>query len=263
MLRASVCFAMVAGLAVAQDGPPPMAADARPTFEVATIKPSKPDEQRTVAVYGTQLRTTGTSLVDLMMFAYSVHPLQIQDGPAWMRTDRYDLVMQPDGQGRPSTAQMRAILQKLLADRFQLALHHGSKEMEVYAIVPAKRGPRLTPTPALETTEVNTAAIGFGDGAMTVRNATLAEFASLMQRYLQLEWPVVDNTHIAGKFDFKLSWTPDASQFGGNPPWPKGDNAGALDLPSAMEEQLGLNLKAMKEPTDVLVIDRVQKPSEN
>ena len=58
---------------------PTMAADADPTFEVATIKPSLPDEQRSVVVQGTRLVTADTSLVDLMMFAYGVHSLQIVD----------------------------------------------------------------------------------------------------------------------------------------------------------------------------------------
>ncbi len=132
MLR--LCFVSLglAQLALAQDPPPSaMAADARPTFEVATIKPSQPDESPAFFVNGTRLQTSGTTLADLMTFAYSVHLLQIAGGPAWMRSDRYDMVMQPDLPGRASTAQMRVILQQLLADRFQLKLHRASKELEV------------------------------------------------------------------------------------------------------------------------------------
>jgi uncharacterized protein (TIGR03435 family) len=259
-LLACFCLAMLPGPSAAQEAPPAMAADATPVFEVATIKPSKPEESRSVAVSGTQLRTTATSLVDLMMFAYSVHSLQIVDGPPWMRSEKYDLVMQPEGSGRPSTVQMRAMLQQLLADRFQLTTHHASKELEVYAIVAAKHGPHLTPASAAGIA-VNTATIGFDDGAMTFRDATVAEFASLLQRYVQLEWPVVDHTHIAGKYDFKLSWTPDSSQFGGHSSFPF--KADAPDLYAAMDEQLGLDLKPVKEPTDVLVIDRASRPSDN
>lgn len=261
VLLACVCLVLFPGSTAAQEGPPPpMAADAAPTSEVATIKPSKPEQTRSVVVMGNQLHTTGTSLVDLMMFAYSVHSLQIVDGPAWVRSDKYDLVMQPDLPGRPSTAQMRSIMQKLLADRFQLTTHHASRELDVYAIVVAKHGPHLTPTTADEIA-VNTATIGFDDGAMTFRNATVSEFASLLQRYVQMEWPVVDHTHITGKYDYKLSWTPDASQFGGHSQFPfKTD---APDLYAAMEQQLGLDLKPVKEPTDVLVIDGVSRPSDN
>lgn len=255
-----MCLVMLTGSSISQSPPPPMAADATPSFEVATIKPSRPEESRSVMVSGTRLRTTGTSLADLLMFAYSVHSLQVVGGPAWIRTDKYDLVVQPDLPGRPSSAQMRSILQKLLADRFQLTMHHGSKEMEVYAIVVAKDGPLLTPTTATAAA-TNTASVGFSDGAMTFRDATLPEFASLLQRYVQLEWPVIDHTHVAGKYDFKLSWTPDSSQFGGHSPFPfKKD---APDIFAAMREQLGLNLRPMKEPTDVLVIDSLSKPSDN
>jgi uncharacterized protein (TIGR03435 family) len=260
MLLAWICLALLTTSSTSQSPPPPMTADATPSFEVATIKPSKPDESRSVMVSGNRLLTTGTSLIDLLMFAYSVHSLQIVDGPPWIRTDKYDVVVQPDLPGRPSTAQMRSILQKLLADRFQLTMHHASKKLDVYAIVVGKHGPYLTPTTA-EAAAVNTATIGFSDGAMTFRDATVPEFASLLQRYVQLEWPVVDHTHIAGKFDFRLSWTPDPSQFGGRSPFPfKSD---APDLYAAMEEQLGLNLRPVKAPTDVLVIDGVSKPSDN
>jgi uncharacterized protein (TIGR03435 family) len=96
----------------------PMAADADPTFEVATIKPSPPDEQRAVMVVGRRLVTRANSLVDLMMFAYGVHPAQIVDGPEWTTAEKFDVVIEPDLPGRPSTAQMRSIMQKLLADRF-------------------------------------------------------------------------------------------------------------------------------------------------
>ena len=257
----------VALLAFAQRGVPqpvpPMAVGADPSFEVATIKPARPDEQKTVQVQGTRLFTADTSLVDLMMFAYGVHPLQITGGPDWIRTQKFDLLMQPDLPGRPSTAQMRSILRKLLADRFNLLFHHAQKELPVYRIIGAKGGPRLTPT-ASDSAASNTAFIGFPDGAMFIGNATMAEFASLMQRYVGLERPIVDHTGISGKYDFKLSWTPDPSQFDGRPPWPITNDASAPPgLYTAIQEQLGLKLQPAKELADVLVIDRVEQPSKN
>ncbi len=240
---------------------PAMAADADPTFDVATIKPSRPEEQRTVQVQGNRLFTADTSLVDLMMFAYGIHSLQITGGPDWMRTEKFDLLMQPNMPGRPSTVQMRSILRKLLADRFKLAFHHAQKELPVYSIVAAKGGPKLIPTTAAE---INTAGIWFDERAMTVKNATMTEFASLMQRYVGLERPVVDHTGIAGKYDFKLSWTPDPSQFDGKAPWPAmNDDNAPPSLYTAIQEQLGLKLAPIREFTDVLAIDRVEKPSEN
>ena len=242
---------------------PPMAADADPSYEVATIKPSQPDERRMVQVQGVRLFTASTSLVDLMMFAYGVHSLQVTGGPEWMKTEKFDVLIQPNMPGRPSTAQMRSIVRKLLADRFKLTFHPAQKELPVYGIVAAKGGPKLTPA-AADSIATNTAAIGFSEGAMTVMNATMAEFASLMQRYVGLDRPIVDHTGIGGKHDFKLSWTPDPSQFNGSPPWPATNDANSPPgLYSAIQEQLGLKVQPMKEPTDVLVIDGVEKPSEN
>ena len=261
-----ICFLLATStsLAWAQNtAPPALAPDAKPALDVATIKPSQPDEQRLVYVEGTHLSTRVTTLVDLMTFAYSVHALQITGGPAWVRSDRYDVLMQPNPGGRPSTAQMRSIMQGLLADRFQLKLHHATKELEVYAIVPSKRGAHLAPTTA-EEAAANTATGASALGRMVAKNASVAEFANLMNRYMDLQWPVVDDTHIAGKFDFDITWIPNSSQPGVTAPPPReGSPPPAADLFAAMDEQLGLELKGRKESTDVLVIDAVDKPSEN
>lgn len=241
---------------------PSMAADADPTFDVATIKPSRPDEQRSVLVQGTRLVTADTSLVDLMMFAYGIHPLQIVDGPEWFSTEKFDVVVQPNLPGRPSTAQMRSIVQKLIADRFTLTFHHAQRELPVYRIVIAKGGPKL-PATTKEGLETNTAAVAFREGTMTVRNATLPEFASLLQRYVRLDRPVVDHTGIAGKHDFNLHWTPDFSQFDGKSPWSVKSDENAPSFYTAIQEQLGLKLEAAKEPADVLVIDHADRPSQD
>jgi uncharacterized protein (TIGR03435 family) len=97
---------------------------------------------------------------------------------------------------------------------------------------------------------------------MTVKNASMSEFASLMQRYVGLDRPIIDHTGISGKYDFKLSWAADSSQMNGGPsPVTPGD--ARPDLFTAIQEQLGLKLQPLKEPTDVLVIDSVERPSEN
>jgi len=259
----AVAFFLISIQAFGSQTLPKMASDANPSYEVATIKPSRPDERKTVAVQGTRLVTTDTSLVDLMMFAYGVHQLQITAGPDWIKTDKFDLVMQPNMPGRASTAQMRSILEKLLADRFQLKFHRAQTELPVYRIVQAKGGAKLTPTSA-EASAQNTAAIGFSEDAMIVRDATLPEFASLMQRYVALDRPTVDHTGLTGKYDFKLSWTPDFTQFNGRSPWPtRSDQDAGPSLYTAMQEQLGLKLEPAKELANTLVIDRAEKPSDN
>ena len=100
-----------------------------------------------------------------------------------------------------------------------------------------------------------------GRGNLTERNATMAEFAGMLQSAI-VDRPVLDQTKLEGRFDFMLRWTPDPSQFSGraNPP----DDANAPPyLFAAMQEQLGLKLEAAKALADVLVIDKVEKPSEN
>jgi len=179
-------------------------------------------------------------------------------GPQWIRSDRYDVVMQPDLPSRPSTAQMRVIVQQLLRDRFLLVAHHATEDLQVYAIVPSKRGAHLAPVKPEEAAG-NTAVGGYAPGSMTARNATVAEFANLMNRYMQLAWPVVDDTHISGKFDFEVKWTPDEGE--GRAAGP--NDATPAELFAAMDEQLGLELKPTKQPVEVLVIDGVERPEAN
>jgi uncharacterized protein (TIGR03435 family) len=242
----------------------PMAADAAAEFDVATIKPSTPDRPgKALLIRGRQFSTINTSLSDLIVFAYGVHAKQIISGPAWMESDRYDLAAQPAGEGQPNEKQWKAMLQKLLADRFKLAFHRDKKELPVYAITVGKGGPKLTKS------EGNAAGLpglffrGLGDLAAT--NATMLDFAGLMQSAV-LDRPVVDQTGLAGRWDFTLLWTPDEFQFGGlgvKVPPPTNDAAAPPDLFTAMQEKLGLKLEATKAPAEVLVIERVAKPSEN
>jgi uncharacterized protein (TIGR03435 family) len=122
-----------------------MPADAKPEFEVSTIKPSKTEERFSLLVNRSgMLNTTSTSLSDLIKFAYDVHPKQIGGGPAWLESDKFDVTGKPDTAGMPSINQLKVMVQKLLADRFALKFHREPKELSVYAITIAKGGPKLT-----------------------------------------------------------------------------------------------------------------------
>jgi uncharacterized protein (TIGR03435 family) len=242
----------------------PMPADANPVFEVATIKPSKPGTPgKGFGVRGRHFSTKNTSVSDIITFAYGVHARQITGGPAWLETDKYDLDAQPDGEGQPNDKQWKTMVQKLLADRYKLTFHREKKELSVYAIVVGKTGPKLTKSegdpnglPALFFTRL---------GTLPARNATIADFAGLMQAAV-LDRPVVDQTGLPGRYDFTLTWTPDEFQFGGqvaNTPAPPGNAEAPPDLFTAMQQQLGLKFESTKAPAEVLVIDRVEKPSEN
>jgi uncharacterized protein (TIGR03435 family) len=244
--------------------PKPMAADADPAFEVATIKPSAPDAQgKGFRVRGRQFSTLNTSLSDLITFAYGLHPRQITNAPDWLTKDKYDLAAEPDGEGQPNDKQWKTMVQKLLADRFQLTFHHDKAELSVYALTVGKTGSKLVKSVG----DPNGLPGLFfrGLGALNVRNATMTDFTGLMQAAV-LDRPVVDQTGLPGRYDFTLNWTPDETQFasmGVSVPPPADNAAAPPDLFTAIQEQLGLKLEATKAMVDILVIDRVAKPSAN
>lgn len=249
--------------------PPPkiMDATANPSFEVSTIKPSKPDARFSLLVNRSgMLNSTNSSLSDLIKFAYDLHLKQIIGGPKWIESEKYDVSAKPDTEGIPNVSQLKVMMQKLLAERFQLTFHRDKKEMSVYAITMTKGGHKLTKN------EGKGNLPGFSGGGprgMVVRNATIAEWATVLQAN-SLDQPVVDQTGLGTqRWDFILKWTPDGSQnsFGGAPPNSQpaapGDAAPPPDIYAAFQQQLGLKLESTKAPAEVLVIDRVEKPSEN
>ncbi len=252
--------------------PPPKMMDekAKPEFEVATIKPSDPNRRGwgiTVNRSG-MLSTLNTNLSDLIKFAWDMHPKQVIGAPAWVDSEKFDISAKPDTPGMPSVNQMKAMLRTLLADRFNLKFHREKKELSVYAITVAKGGEKIGKE------ENSTLPIpGFGgmpQRGFNVRNSTIAEFASVMQAQF-MEQPVVDQTGLGDtRYTFVLKWTPDPSQrsgFGGGPPPdvapPVPDDDAPPDLFAAMQQQLGLKMGTTKAQVDVMVIDKVDKPSEN
>ncbi len=243
-----------------------MPADANPSFEVATVKPSRPNAPgKGVRVDRSgRLATLNTSLTDLITFSYGIHARQILDAPDWVGTDRYDIVGKPDTAGVPNDKQVRGMMQKLLADRFKLTFHHGKKELTVYAITVGKMGAKLTQTSAKDG---NLPSLGLrGFGRAFIRNASIQDFAGFLQRAV-LDRPVIDQTGLTARYDFTLDWTPDENQFPdrqGLPPKPPDPNAETFpDLFTAIQQQLGLKLESVKAPVDVLAIDHVEKPSAN
>lgn len=154
-------------------------------------------------------------------------------------------------------------LQSLLADRFNLAIHRESKEMPIYELVVAKGGPKLAPAAADD---------GKGPRGMRMRpgqfegmGATLPMLAQTLSDATSHK--VIDKTGITGSYDFKLDWTPEPGQMA-PPPGPENETLPPPDpsgpsIFTAIEEQLGLKLQATRGPVEVIVIDRVEKPSAN
>ncbi|HLF98591.1 MAG TPA: TIGR03435 family protein [Methylococcaceae bacterium] len=250
--------------AIPEPPPPPkiMAANVDPSFEVATIKPANPERPGlSILVNGTgMLNTTNTSLKDLMIFAYGVHPGQIQNLPSWAEDEKYDITGKPDHEGVGNDVQIRSMMRKLLAERFSLTFHRENKELSAFTLNVGKDGPKLT------VNESGGNLPGFGGrgpGSIGVRNSTMAQFAGFLQARI-VDRPVVDKTGLAGKYDFTLTWRPD--QLGPTPPNappPPADIESRPDIFGAMQEQLGLRFQAERTPVEVLVIDKVAKPSDN
>jgi uncharacterized protein (TIGR03435 family) len=242
---------------------PPMAADAKPGIEVATVKPSKPDEQgRMITFRGREIVIVGFTLNDIIKFAYNVQEKQILNGPDWMGTERFDVNAQPDQPGTPNTEQFRMVLQKLVADRFAFKFHNDKKELSAYVLTVGKDGPKMTKSADTG----GLPGLFFGPlGTLHVTNATMGDFTGLMQSAV-LDRPVVDHTALDGRWNFLLKWTPDESQFAGlgvKVPPPSDAADAPPPLFRAIQEQLDLRLDAQKTPVDVVVIDHVDHPSAN
>jgi uncharacterized protein (TIGR03435 family) len=205
--------------------------------------------------------TINFSVNDLISFAYGVHLRQVTGGPAWLDSELYDITGEPEAEGAPNRKQIEGMIQKLLADRFKLTFHHDKKELTAYTVVVGKNGSKLTPSAG---DPKGLPGVGMRAlGNMFASNAQMSDFTGFLQAVV-LDRPVVDQTELTGRFDFQMKWTPDETQFGGRGGGAKNDAPDAPpDLFAAIQEQLGLQLKSAKLPVDVLVIDHVEKPSEN
>ncbi len=247
--------------------PPPtprrMVSNANPEFEVATIKPSDPSRLgKGITVRGSDVITTNTTLGDLIMIAYGLHPKQIVGAPSWLESDKFDITGRPDTPGQPNVEQIRIMMQKLLVGRFQLKFHWDKKELSVYALTAVKGGPKFSKS-ARDPNSLP--GLSFrGPGNLIVTNAPMKVFANLLQSSV-MDKPVVDRTGLSEKYDFILKWKPDQGQFlgldGTPPPAPYPD--APPDLFTAIQQQLGLKLNSTKASADMIVIESVLKPSEN
>jgi uncharacterized protein (TIGR03435 family) len=153
------------------------------------------------------------------------------------------------------------MVQALLADRFQLKFHRETREIPVYVLTVAKSGHKM---------KVRTEGDGGAPGSMLFRganlpgrNTSIAMLAGGLQKVV-LDRPILDKTGLSGRFDFDLAWRPDATQFGGRGgTLPAAADPDRPDIFTALQEQLGLKLDATRGPGEVIVVDKVEKPSDN
>jgi len=235
-------------------------------FEVAAIKPTPPDYQggRFIRMQSAHVFTAKNyTLKALIGSAYNLTPRAVSGGPSWVDSDSYDIVAKTPNDSRPNLDEQMSMLRKLLADRFNLTFHREQKELPVYALAVARNGPKLKESTALPDEPPGLINRIFpGRVLLPARNATMAQFASMMQRAV-LDRPVLDKTGLSGKYDFDLEWTPDETQFGGQGPPGAPEAPLKPDLFAAIQQQLGLRLETAKGPVEALVIDYAERPSEN
>lgn len=252
--------------------PPALGSDAKiiaanldPTFEVTTVKPHDPK------VMGGGWRWIGARRFEatmpvgaLLADIYGLQREQIIGAPEWAFKDVYDYAGVPDLPGWPTLAQRYSMERKMLQERFKLKAHTETREMSAVLLTAAKGGSKMAPSVMVDPgVTFNMRPMPGGGGLVfTAQNSSMGDFKRALQG--MLDQPVVDRTGLAGQFDFDLKFMPDDSVFGGRahlPPPESGETA--PDIYRAVQEQLGLKLSRFKGPVEVLVIDRLERPSSN
>lgn len=234
----------------------PMAAGAHPSFEVATIKPSNPDDgSRGFHTDGKNIFIENETMDDLISFAYGVQVKQIVDAPSWFGSQRFDIKGFADVEGEPNVTQYREMVKKLLTDRFQLQFQRQKREMACFVLTVAKGGAKIATTKsAPDAGQDQTGSINSGHVYWRFTNNSMPEFAQFLQMAV-VDRPVVDQTGLKDKYDFKLEWTtnPEAAT----------DPSAAPGFLTAVQEQAGLKIEPTKAEVDVLAITHVEQPSAN
>jgi uncharacterized protein (TIGR03435 family) len=252
-------------------------------YEVASIKPHKPDPTDAVMSGVSRppdgLVITNWTVQALLRMACEVQDNQISGLPAWARSDGYDIDAKMDAITSDALKKLneedgfrarQQMLQALLAERFKLGVHRETRELPVYSLVIAKGGFKLQPVPPDKVYpngtrgSASTSTFAMGGGKITGHAIPIAALTQSLTQILGRT--VLDKTGLAGVYDVPLQW---ATSNSGQPL--AGDGAGGASSadPSgatifiAIQEQLGLKLEAGKGPVEIIVIDRVEKPSGN
>jgi uncharacterized protein (TIGR03435 family) len=296
---AALAFCASATLCAAVGAQTP--AEAPLGYEVASVKANRSGSGR--VGFGNppgQFTATNVPLRFLIQQAYRFMEFQVVGGPSWMDSERFDITAKtPRGaaDGTPgggvSPEANAAMLRALLADRFKLVAHIDTREMPVYVVTVAKGDGTLGPN--LRASTVDCAArgrargaappqmpqpgqpiecgmmMGFGPNGSTIRAGGSA-FGELLRTITQnLGRKVIDKTGLTGNFDIELQFVGDRPGMAGMPPLPPtaagpSDPSATSNLPSlvtALREQAGLKLESERGPVEILVIDSVERPTED
>lgn len=255
--------------ATAQQSPASLSLINQPAFEVASIKPSRPDDgHHGWNSGGDRVAIENYTLRRLIRTAYGLKSdSQVLGGPDWIGKRAFDIqakfgdpeiAKQQKMSGREKFQEARLALQALLTERFQLQISQEARIIPVYALVVAKSGTKLAPS-ALQldaegkprTDKGHT--LNDSNGHLTAIAISMGGFADWFVYQPECERVVVDRTGLTGEYDFKLDWTED---FGGGVP----SGAPLPGLFTALHDQLGLELKPDKAPVDIVIVESAKEP---
>jgi len=286
----------------------------QPSFEVASIKPVqlgpgfKGPVTSVLGCRGTDSHSPGMTLPmgrcvsrfeplrTVIALAYDVPPAflypyegKVVIGPQWINQEIFDI--DSKAQSPTSEAELKMMLQTLLAERFKLKLHRETREMPVYALVTGKNGVKFTKAPAdrecgeqkrsdhryeLGASDLSGQCHGFvpDKGALTGRSVDMSDFAEMLAIWAGRK--VIDKTGLEGLFDIRMPQmiseqarlsAPVEAARGGGPGPGVGERiaVNGVAIPTVFEavEQFGLKLESTKGPVEVLVIDNIERPTEN
>jgi uncharacterized protein (TIGR03435 family) len=237
-------------------------------FDVASIHPSPPSHDGHHHIWNdvheSQFRTGNLAVTDLIQYAYNLPKSQIVNRPAWIDSAMYDIDAKSDTEtdsrlkalpSNEAADEKRRMVQALLRDRFSLVVHDETRNLALYNLVPTKAGVTFAPSKQNGTTIDTRRSQIHVQGSDDTLGLLARQLAQVLGRV------VVNQTGLTGRYDLTLRWTPDDEPqplLNGNP-----DPNAPPGLFTAIQEQLGLKLDSGKGPVPVLVIDRVERPSEN
>ena len=267
----------------------------RPVFEVASVK-SSADKVMFVRVLPGGRLSAAAPVKMLVVNAFGVQGFQIVGGPAWMDSDRY--AIDAKAPANASRAEVMAMLQSLLEDRFQMRTHRETRQLPVYELVagknglklpvpkegscavagsggvpapgPAPAGGRMAPGPggpATMTPPCGAIMLAMSPDGAVMQGGKVPMSELVRTLAMVTGRPVIDKTRYTGVFDVRLPFTPDLASDGMprqpvDPSAPAPDSA-APSILGVLQEQLGLKLDSARGPVEVVVIDHLEKPTEN
>lgn len=190
----------------------------------------------------------------ILRFAYNVQKSQIVGLPEWAKTEVWSVDGVPNAEGKPDLEQLQGLMRKLLEERLGLKAHKEQRELPVFALTVAKGGLKLEKSTADPV--AGPSRNGSGANGLEMHRFTNWSMPDLMPMLmLYTDRPVVDQTGLKGRYDFKLDWMRDETI------------APPQDAPpglfTAIQEQIGLELDPVRAPADVLIIDKVERPGTN